>query len=85
MRQKRKTRLNRHSLSMVEHNLIGVNGHVNHGNQPFYGSNVSLNSLNSSNRLENYHNNNNMNYQPNPHTFRSKLANNNNSTPNNQN
>jgi len=50
MRQKRKTRLNRHSLSMVEHNLIGIG---NHGGmqQPFYASNVSLSSISSSTKI----------------------------------
>ncbi len=55
MRQKRKSRLNRHSLSMVEHNLINIGNHYA-GNainppQPFYGSNASLSSINSVNMI----------------------------------
>jgi len=51
MRQKRKTRLNRHSLSLVEHNLIGIGNHT--GNyQPFYASNVSLSSISSNTKIE---------------------------------
>ena len=51
MRQKRKKRLNRHSLSLVEHNLIGI-GHHTGNYQLFYASNVSLSSIGSHNKIE---------------------------------
>jgi hypothetical protein len=51
MRQKKKVKINRHSLSMVEHNLNGLSGQGIIP-QPFYGSNVSLNSISSSKKIE---------------------------------
>lgn len=54
-RQKRKTRLNRHSLSMVEHSLMGIGSTTNQSNlnmQPFYASNVSLSSITSNQKIE---------------------------------
>ena len=54
-RQKRKSRLNRHSLSMVEHSLIGIGNTGSHSTinmQPFYASNVSLSTINSNQKIE---------------------------------
>ncbi len=55
MKQKRKSKLNRHSLSMVENSLIGIGGggssHANINNTPFYTSNVSLSLISSNNKI----------------------------------